>query len=184
MTIRVSGWLIIALAVAAFAAAIAALISRNTDDQRWPTLLLEPLAAPGAQLSTDSFAREPGIVNFWASWCVACRAEHPVLESAARQVPVFGVNHLDQREDALRWIGFFGDPFRANAYDPSGDIGAAVDVPALPVTLVVDGNGRIRYRHSGPLSESALEQVVIPLIGELKEEQCRAQDEPAATCGR
>ncbi|SDE36021.1 cytochrome c biogenesis protein CcmG, thiol:disulfide interchange protein DsbE [Paracoccus isoporae] len=114
---------------------------------------LPETALPGTDLLTPEMLREPGVklVNFWASWCPPCRAEHPTLTELSQRLPVYGVDLKDQEADALRFLAQDGNPFRAIATDPRGR--AAIDwgVTAPPETFILDGQGRVVYRHVGPL---------------------------------
>jgi cytochrome c biogenesis protein CcmG/thiol:disulfide interchange protein DsbE len=146
------------------------LISFNSANSRWPVTELPVLGSDDAVLSTARFAEDPAVINFWASWCVACRTEHSLLEklSGTEGVPVFGVNHLDQRDDALRWLGYYGDPFDDSVYDADGRIGRQLGIKALPVSLVVDAAGVIHYRHPGPLDSATVETIILPLVEDLR----------------
>ncbi|WP_313136871.1 DsbE family thiol:disulfide interchange protein [Paracoccus jeotgali] len=105
------------------------------------------------ELLTAEMLRQPGVklVNFWASWCPPCRAEHPTLMSLARDMPVYGVDLKDNPDDAQRFLDKDGNPYAAIAADPRGR--AAIDwgVTAPPETFIIDGKGRILHRHAGPL---------------------------------
>lgn len=156
--------------VALVAVAGAVLVLFDDTNSRWPVTDLPALGSDKRVLSTARFAEEPAVINFWASWCVACRTEHSLLErlSGTDGVPVFGVNHLDQRDDALRWLGYYGDPFDNSVYDADGRIGRQLGIKALPVSLVVDAAGVIHYRHLGPLDSATVESVILPLVEELR----------------
>ena len=141
----------------------------NGGDNAWPAVTLTELADADNSVSSASIAGEPRVITFWGSWCVACREEHPVLERLqAEGVALLGVNHLDEREDALRWLDYFGDPYERSLYDAEGVIGAALDIEALPVTLVIDADGVIRYRHLGVLDNRTADTVIVPLLDELR----------------
>jgi len=130
-----------------------------------PAMTLTPL---GQEKSfTDGDLRGGGVklVNFWASWCAPCRQEHPVLEKlAAEGVTIYGINYKDKPEKALRFLGELGDPYTAIATDPDGR--AAIDwgVYGVPETFVVDGDGIIRLRHPGPLTEDIFVKQIEPLL--------------------
>ncbi|MCF3973876.1 DsbE family thiol:disulfide interchange protein [Paracoccus salsus] len=108
---------------------------------------------PGKTQLTDAMLREPGVklVNFWASWCPPCRAEHPTLMELSRSLPVYGVDLKDPESQALDFLNKDGDPFHALATDPRGR--AAIDwgVTAPPETFIIDGDGTILFRFAGPL---------------------------------
>jgi len=149
------------------------LVSFNGAVSRWPVTDLPALGGDDVLLSTAGFAEEPAVINFWASWCVACRTEHAVLQRLSEDdgVRVFGVNHLDERDDALRWLEYYGDPFETSVYDADGRIGRQLDIEALPVSLVVDAAGVIHYRHPGPLDSATVETIILPLLGDLRRQE-------------
>jgi len=142
----------------------------NGGGNQWPDVTLTELADAGSTVGSASIAGEPRVINFWGSWCVACREEHPVLERlvAEQGIALLGVNHLDERADALRWLDYFGDPYETSLYDPEGRIGAELGIEALPVTLVVDAEGVIRYRHLGVLDNKTADTVIVPLLDSLR----------------
>jgi len=161
------------LAVAALVAIAGSVLARfGSDTERWPDLDVAELAAADVTVSSAIFVSEPAVINFWASWCVACREEHPLLIDlrSSRVATVFGVNHRDTREDALRWLGYYGDPYAHSLFDADGRLAAALGIDVLPVSLVVDASGRIRYRHFGPLDKHTIDAVILPLLDELRRE--------------
>lgn len=108
---------------------------------------------PGKVQLTDEMLRQPGVklVNFWASWCPPCRAEHPTLTELTKGLPVYGVNLKDPEDAALSFLEEDGDPFDALAADPRGRIAIDWGVTAPPETFILDGEGRILFRYAGPL---------------------------------
>jgi len=107
----------------------------------------------------------PAILNFWASWCLGCRVEHDfLLRLAYRGFPIYGLNHLDNREDAMRWLDFYGNPFRFSIFDARGTVGSQLGIEALPVSLLLDKEGKVIYRHVGPLDEQSFADHFLPLL--------------------
>lgn len=108
---------------------------------------------PGKTQLTDEMLRQPGVklVNFWASWCPPCRAEHPTLTDLSKRLPVYGIDLKDPEANAAAFLTEDGDPYHALATDPKGR--AAIDwgVTAPPETFIIDGEGKVLYRHAGPL---------------------------------
>ncbi len=114
---------------------------------------------------------EVAVVNFFASWCFPCRAEHPLLMDLAESgtVRVLGINFRDRPEDARRWLGRFGNPYERVGADERGRTGIDFGVSGVPETFVIDGTGRIRYQHIGPLMESDIEDTIVPLVESLSQ---------------
>ncbi|MBA4491967.1 DsbE family thiol:disulfide interchange protein [Paracoccus sp. S1E-3] len=108
---------------------------------------------PGNTQLTDAMLRQPGVklVNFWASWCPPCRAEHPTLTELSKRLPVYGIDLKDNEADALRFLAQDGNPFAAISTDPRGRTAIDWGVTAPPETFIIDGEGKILYRHAGPL---------------------------------
>jgi cytochrome c biogenesis protein CcmG/thiol:disulfide interchange protein DsbE len=113
----------------------------------------------------DLRAGEVTVVNFWASWCPPCRAEHPVLsELAASGVTVYGVNYKDRPEDAAAFLAELGNPYAGLVADSAGRNGLAWGVIAMPETFVIDGQGRVVLHFRGPVTERALADSLLPAI--------------------
>lgn len=110
------------------------------------------------------------LLNVWASWCVACRQEHPLLNELAETgaVTIIGLNYKDERADALAWLNALGDPYELSLSDRDGRIGIELGVYGVPETFVIDANGVIRYKHVGPLTVDALRTNILPKIAELR----------------
>lgn len=116
---------------------------------------------------TDAELTAPGVklVNFWASWCAPCRAEHPILKQiSASGVPVIGVNYKDQPENALGFLAEMGDPFTRVGADPKGRVALDWGIYGVPETFVVDASGRILLRYPGPLTQAVYDTELRPLI--------------------
>ncbi len=116
------------------------------------------------------------VVNVWASWCVPCREEHPVLEELAKddRFRLYGMNYKDKTENARRFLGTHGNPFDAVGVDANGRTGIDWGVYGVPETFVVNGKGRITYKHVGPLTPESVQQKLMPEIE-------KAMKGPAAT---
>ncbi len=120
-------------------------------------------------VSAADFKGEPKILNVWASWCIPCRAEHPLITRLARDtgIPVLGLNYKDRQGAAIAWLDELGDPYHAIGYDQSGRAGIELGVYGVPETYVTDKDGRIRYKRVGPVTPEILEEEILPLIREL-----------------
>ena len=127
--------------------------------------------APGARRFAPADMRgKVWLLNVWASWCVSCREEHPVLVGLSKKglLPILGLNYKDKDEDARRWLEQFGNPYQVSAVDADGRIGIDYGVYGVPETYLIDANGVIRYKQIGPLTAEILEQKVLPLAAALK----------------
>jgi cytochrome c biogenesis protein CcmG, thiol:disulfide interchange protein DsbE len=130
-----------------------------------PAVAVEPLGE-GPVLS-DAVLREPGVklVNFWASWCAPCRAEHPMLvELAEGGVAVHGVNYKDKPENALGFLAELGDPYAAMGADASGRMGLDWGLYGVPETFVIDGKGEVVLRWAGPITRRVMDETIRPAI--------------------
>jgi len=135
-----------------------------------PAFEIAQLEQSNKTFSPASMKGQVWILNVWASWCVACREEHPVLvELAKSQVaPVIGLDYKDKREDALAMLARQGNPYVLSAYDANGRVGIDYGVYGVPETYVIDRAGVIRFKHIGPITSQILNQKIYPLISELK----------------
>ncbi len=135
-----------------------------------PRFTLASVADAGVTLDNRALAGRAYLLNVWASWCVACRQEHPLLVDLARRgtVEIVGMNYKDERDDALAWLARRGDPYRLSLYDRDGKLGLDLGVYGVPETFVIDAAGVIRYKHVGPLDATVLETEVLPLLAELE----------------
>ena len=116
---------------------------------------------------TDAELTAPGVklVNFWASWCAPCRAEHPILSKiSAGGVTVIGVNYKDQPANALGFLAEMGDPYTHIGADPSGRVALDWGIYGVPETFVVDGAGKILLRYPGPLTQAIFDAEIKPLL--------------------
>ncbi len=145
-----------------------ALIGRPVPQTEFPPL--EGLVANGQPVAgftaADLAKGEVSVVNFWASWCVPCIEEHPLLMALKQQsgVPIYGVNYKDQAEAGRRFIGRYGNPFTAVGTDRNGRNAIEWGVYGMPETFVINGRGEIAYKHVGPVSKQSLETQLLPAI--------------------
>ncbi len=139
-------------------------------DQPVPEFTLPALKEEGAGLATTDLKGEVSLVNVFASWCVPCRAEHPLLMGLAErdQVRIHGINYKDAPDDATDWLRDLGDPYERIGADQDGRVSIDWGVYGVPETFIVDGDGRIRYKHVGPMTPEVLEKKLLPLIERLR----------------
>ena len=138
-------------------------------DKPAPAFAAPALARPNEQIQRDALLGKVWVLNVWASWCGACRDEHPVLVEYSRRggVPVYGLNYKDKREDGLGWLKQFGNPYTDSMFDPDGRIGIDYGVYGVPETFVIDKAGIIRYKHIGPITPEVLRNKLEPLLRKL-----------------
>ncbi len=134
-----------------------------------PAFQAAALARPEATIRRDDLLGKVWLLNVWASWCAACRDEHPVLVDYARRgnVPIYGLNYKDKREDGLGWLQRHGNPYTESLFDPDGRIGIDYGVYGVPETFVIDRAGVIRYKHIGPITPAVLRDKIEPLLRQL-----------------
>ena len=138
-------------------------------DKPAPAFTLPRLDDPQRLVSEKDLLGKVWLLNVWASWCVSCREEHPVLVEFAKKniVPIYGLNYKDERKDALAWLGQFGNPYTVSIMDADGRIGIDYGVYGVPETYVIDKSGVIRYKQIGPLTPQIVNEKVLPLVREL-----------------
>ena len=138
-----------------------------------PRFSLPQVVDAGKTLGNDDLKGQVSLLNVWASWCVSCRQEHPILIELAKQniAPIYGLNYKDEREAALDWLQRFGNPYRTSAFDADGKVGIEWGVYGVPETFVIDKQGIIRYKQTGPVTEEILQEKLLPLIRQLQQEQ-------------
>jgi len=137
-----------------------------------PPFELPQLHEPDRTFSPQQMLGKVWMFNVWASWCVSCREEHPVLVDLARRnvVPIYGLDYKDQRADGLRWLQQFGNPYVLSAFDASGRVGIDYGVYGVPETFVVGRDGTIRHRHVGALLDDTVARVLAPMVARLERE--------------
>ena len=135
-----------------------------------PAFDIPQLSEPNKTFSPSSMKGQVWVLNVWASWCVACRDEHPVLVELAKSqmAPVIGLDYKDQRADALAMLARQGNPYLLSAFDANGRVGIDYGVYGVPETYVIDKAGIIRFKHIGPITPAVLNQKIYPLLSELK----------------
>lgn len=179
---RRGGALVWPLAIFVALATIFAFALKSGDPSKLPSALIgKPVPAialagidglldggrpVGGFASADLAAGQVSVVNFWASWCVPCVQEHPLLVALKEKtgVKLYGVNYKDQAAAARRFLGRYGNPFAAVGVDGDGRAAIEWGVYGMPETFVIDAKGRIAYKHVGPISAETLESKIIPAI--------------------
>jgi cytochrome c biogenesis protein CcmG/thiol:disulfide interchange protein DsbE len=138
-------------------------------DQPVPTFELPAIAGrEGPGFSSADLEGQVSLVNVFASWCVPCRVEHPLLMALADEgVAIYGIDYKDPADKAAGWLAELGDPYRAIGADEQGRVAIDWGVYGVPETFVVDAEGRIRHRHVGPLQPRDIEETIRPLLAEL-----------------
>jgi cytochrome c biogenesis protein CcmG/thiol:disulfide interchange protein DsbE len=159
-------------------------------DKPAPAFRLARLDQPEQTFALEEMRGQVWLLNVWASWCVACRQEHPVLVDLAKRriVPIVGFNYKEVRGDggidargmapeaetalavqrARGWLSAHGDPYVLSVLDIDGRVGIDFGVYGVPETFLIDQHGRIRYKHIGPVDPQSVQQVLLPKIEELK----------------
>jgi cytochrome c biogenesis protein CcmG, thiol:disulfide interchange protein DsbE len=137
-----------------------------------PAFSLARLDDPSQRISRQDLLGKVWILNVWASWCVACREEHPLFVEFARRklVPIYGLNYKDGRAEATRWLANFGNPYDASIVDSDGRVGIDFGVYGVPETFVVDKQGVIRFKQIGPVTADVLRDKIEPLLKQLQAE--------------
>jgi len=136
-----------------------------------PEFELESLSDPARMVTRRDLTGRVALVNAWATWCVSCRHEHPVLVRIADEVgiPVYGLNYKDERPEALAWLARLGDPYVLSAFDPAGRVGIDFGVYGLPETFIVDAEGVIAHKHVGPITPEVWNEELLPIVRRLRE---------------
>jgi cytochrome c biogenesis protein CcmG/thiol:disulfide interchange protein DsbE len=161
-------------------ALVALALGLKRDPSKIPSTLIDrPLpefALPGVYEGSPGFGSadltgEPRLMNIFASWCTACRIEHPMLMQLRGQgVPIYGLDWKDKPADGARWLRTNGDPYLAAANDENGRVGIDLGVTGVPETFVIDRAGRVRYKHIGPISPDDWRDTLQPLFQKLRSE--------------
>lgn len=134
-----------------------------------PSFRLVELKDPSRSFSSDELRGKVWMLNVWASWCVACRDEHPMLLELARRnaIPIYGLNYKDKPTDAVSWLNELGDPYVLSVSDLDGRVGIDYGVYGAPETFLIDRDGVIRLKHIGPITPDVWNNKIAPVLAEL-----------------
>ena len=167
--------LVIFLVIAGF---LASRLRGGYDPHRLPSALIDKpapefqlaeLGNPGQTFSPKQMRGKVWLLNVWASWCIACREEHPYLMELSRsgKVPIYGLSWKDKREDALATLRELGDPYVLSVSDFDGNVAIDYGITGAPETYLIDQNGIIRYKEPAQLNKQVMEEKILPIIKEL-----------------
>jgi cytochrome c biogenesis protein CcmG/thiol:disulfide interchange protein DsbE len=134
-----------------------------------PAFALSRLDDADKTIRREDMLGKVWMLNVWASWCVACREEHPHLVAFARtrQMPIIGLNYKDTRKDGLGWLARFGDPYDTSLFDVDGRVGIDFGVYGVPETFIIDKKGVVRFKQIGPVTPDIIQTRILPLVKEL-----------------
>lgn len=149
------------------------LIGKPAAEFSLPTLATAEQSQTTQAVSNKDLLGKVWLFNVWASWCAACRDEHPLLVELSQSglVDIVGLNYKDNGEDARKWLRQFGNPYAVIAFDETGAVGIDYGVYGVPETFVIDKQGIVRMKHIGPLTNHDVQNKIIPLLITLKEEK-------------
>jgi cytochrome c biogenesis protein CcmG/thiol:disulfide interchange protein DsbE len=135
-----------------------------------PAFDLPVLQQPEKRFAPGDMRGKVWLLNVWASWCVSCREEHPMLVALSKRgvMPILGLNYKDKNDEASAWLKQFGNPYDLSVVDADGRIGIDYGVYGVPETYLIDTEGVIRYKQIGPVTAEILEQKILPLAMALK----------------
>jgi cytochrome c biogenesis protein CcmG/thiol:disulfide interchange protein DsbE len=137
-----------------------------------PEFSLPPVLGRTFGLSSRDLKGEVSLVNFFASWCVPCRLEHPLFLDISRNgiAPLHGINYKDAPEDAAHWLNTMGDPYTRTGADLDGRVAIDWGVYGIPETFVIGAGGRVAYKHIGQMTRQALDETILPLVERLRKD--------------
>jgi cytochrome c biogenesis protein CcmG/thiol:disulfide interchange protein DsbE len=154
-------------------------VAEKRDPSELPSAMIDQ---PAPDFTLTGLGDKPGfaradiagqvvLVNFFASWCVPCKLEHPLLTRLAAKagIPLFGIDYKDKPEDAQRFLREFGSPFRGVGVDRDGRLGIDFGITGVPETFLIDKSGKIRFRRAMPLTPEAIERDILPLVKALQQ---------------
>jgi cytochrome c biogenesis protein CcmG/thiol:disulfide interchange protein DsbE len=172
---------------AAFAIAFGLSLGRDPSEipssligREVPKFSLPPVQGRRLGLSSVDLRGEVSLVNVFASWCVACRAEHPVLLGLQQRavVPIHGLNYKDKPDDAARWLDTMGDPYNRTGAYIDGRVAIDWGVYGVPETFVIDRFGRIAFKQIGPITLQDLDGTILPLVAKLQADSSASAKDP------
>lgn len=136
-----------------------------------PAFELPDLRDPERTVGSRDYAGKVALLNVWATWCVGCRQEHEFLLSLAAtgDVPIYGLNWRDRREDAIRWLDQLGDPYVASGFDEDGTVGIDWGVYGAPETFLIGPDGTVLHKHLSPLTPAIWERDFLPKIAAVRD---------------
>jgi len=134
-----------------------------------PAFALTRLDDANQTIKREDMLGKVWMLNVWASWCAACRDEHPHLLTLARtkQLPMLGLNYKDTRREGLTWLRNFGDPYDLSLFDGDGRIGIEFGVYGVPETFIIDKQGVVRFKQIGPVTPEVIDKRIVPLVRQL-----------------
>lgn len=136
-----------------------------------PAFSLPAVDDPARTLSEADLKGKPALLNVWATWCVSCKAEHPVLtDLAAQGVNIVGINYKDDNANALKWLKEFHNPYQLDIRDEQGSLGLNLGVYGAPETFLVDRHGIIRHKFVGVIDQRVWREQLAPLYQQLVDE--------------
>jgi len=137
-----------------------------------PEFNLPVLGKPGEMLASKDMLGKVWLLNVWASWCAACRSEHPLVNDLATKniVEIIGLNYKDTEQAGGRWLQQLGNPYKASVMDLDGRVGIDYGVYGVPESFLIDKKGIIRKKQIGPFSNKGIQETLIPLIMKLRAE--------------
>ena len=134
-----------------------------------PAFALARLDKPEQKIGRDDLLGKVWMLNVWASWCVACRQEHPLLVEFAKAkiLPIYGLNYKDKPDAGRKWLADFGNPYTASLSDLDGRVGIDFGVYGVPETFIIDRQGMVRFKHIGPVTPEVIRTQIEPLVRKL-----------------
>lgn len=143
-----------------------------------PAFTLPAIEGRAEGFSSADLLGKVALVNIFASWCVPCRAEHPLISELSRTglVPIYGINYKDKAPDALAWLAELGDPYTKIGADTDGRVAIDFGAYGVPETYIVGADGIVAYRIVGPITRATLDQTLLPLIRSLQAKTGKATE--------